>query len=224
MHFNRSFQIFDRPTLGFFMRVLLLLIFLLLSIWETSLLSLSFSFIGCLMFRKICCRNLAGINFELRAALSLSLFIQLLSLPSGKFTGLDSFFTTFFRFFVFLSPSTTFALCLYPREAALAVSRFAPSAVILSLEVALRFMPLLAKEAVEVYSIQKARQAFSSGKMKTRLKAFLIPFFVRLFRISDRVAYSLHNRNIKLNSKRIIVPPDLIAERLRNCAKEKAQR
>lgn len=204
-----------QPGLGFVTRLFLLLFFFVISIWAQTLTSLSFAATGVLLYRKICCHEFKGLGFELAGSFIFTLTLVILALPFSNQNVLQNYGTIWIRFFLLFSPPLTFARSLNPREAACKFKGYLPNYIIFSIEIALRFLPLLFKEALEVYSIQSNRKAFSHGSIKNRLKAFFIPFFVRLFRIADRVTYALKNREIDPNQPRQIVEVNKISAALK---------
>lgn len=191
----------------------------MLAIRGNNFFSLGMSAIGCLIFRLLCCRHFSGIELELKSVTFISLAAMLLALPTHSSSVLEFVGLIFLRFFVFFSSSISFAKSLYPREAVCFFHGIIPLSLLMAVEMALRFVPLLAKEAIEVFSIQKARSAFVRGTFKMRISAFMLPFFVRLFRIADRVAFSLKSRKISPEKNRIVVPPEMILTTL-NLIKE----
>lgn len=204
----------NRPALGFPARLFFVMAFLLISVWAGNQAMLILAVAGCFMFRWLCCRTLDGMLQELRGAVFFSLLVVLLASPTRSGDLLALGWQTFLRFFVFLSPSLTFSRCLYPREGVYHLHRRLPASLVLSIEIALRFLPLLVREAFEVFSIQRCRGAFRHGSLLSRLQAFIFPFFFRLFRMADRVAFSLHSREISPDKARVIVSPDAVRDAL----------
>jgi energy-coupling factor transporter transmembrane protein EcfT len=203
-----------QPSLGFVARLIFLIYFFVISIWSQTLVSLSFAATGVLLYRKICCHEFKGLGVELAGSFIFTITLVVLALPFSNQNVLQNYGTIWLRFFLLFSPPVTFARSLNPREAACKFKGYLPNYIIFSIEIALRFLPLLFKEALEVYSIQSSRKAFSHGSIKNRFKAFFIPFFVRLFRIADRVTYALKNREIDPNSSRKIVKVNKISSAL----------
>lgn len=207
--------------LGFITRLFFLIFFFVISIWSQNIVSLSFAAIGAVFFRKICCKELKGLGFELAGSLFFTITLVILALPFSNQNVLQNYGTIWLRFFLLFSPPLTFSRSLNPREAACKLKGWLPNYLIFSIEIALRFLPLLFKEALEVYTIQNSRKAFNHGRIRNRFKAFFIPFFVRLFRIADRVTYALKNREIDPHRPRRIVEANKIATALDELKKMK---
>lgn len=209
--FNRDY-FSNRPIIGFWSRLLLVFVFLALAIRAENINILAAGFAGCIIFRLLCRRTIRGFGLEIRSSAFFTILVVVLALPTYTESLLEFAITTFLKFFLFFAPSVSFAASLYPREGAYALQRLVPAELLLSVELALRFLPLLAHEAFEVFALQKARKALRSGPVSSRVKALALPFFVRLFRISDRVSYALHHRKIHSVGNRIIVSPERVIE------------
>lgn len=149
-------------------------------------------------------------GIELRGSIFFTLILVLLAAPTHTGSLYRFGFFSFMRIFLFVSPSATFSRCLYPREGVYSLQAWLPANLILAVEIALRFMPLLVYEAFEVFSLQKKRGSFSRGPLKLRVEAFVLPFFVRLFRISDRVAFALQSRGIDASKSRVVASPQQV--------------
>jgi energy-coupling factor transporter transmembrane protein EcfT len=198
------------PGLSFPLRSLVLLLFLGAAVWGKESSVLCLAGLACLLYRYVCCHSLLGTARDVRGTLMFTLLVMVLGAPSRFDTLGELGWQTFWRFFLFVSPSMTFSACLYPREGAYYLQRFFPRFALLGLEIALRGVPLLIHEAGEVRVIQQQRGAFAQGPLRLRLKAFLLPFFLRLFRMADRVAFSLRSRGISPDAPRLVVSPQAV--------------
>lgn len=209
LHWHSDFFT-NRPALGFGWRMALVFFFLMLAVWGNSYASLAAGFLGCLVFRYLCCKSFWGMGIELRGSVMFTLILVLLAAPTHGGSLARFAFISFMRIFLFVSPSATFSRCLYPREGVYSLQAWLPASLILAVEIALRFMPLLVYEAFEVFSLQSKRGSFSKGPVRLRIEAFILPFFVRLFRISDRVAFALHSRGIDATKPRVVASPQQV--------------
>ncbi|NLI78731.1 MAG: hypothetical protein GX442_20115 [Candidatus Riflebacteria bacterium] len=185
---------------------------LLLSVWAEDFPLLLAGAAGGVLFRHLCCHGLEGLGREIRGAAGFALLVVLLAVPAGQADVVTLGVRTFFRIFLFLSPATTFSRCLYPREGMHALQGWLPAPFLVSLEVALRFLPLLAREGAEVLMIQRCRGAFSRGPFASRLHALLFPFFARLFGMADRVTFALRARGVDPTRPRAMVSPEAVRQ------------
>ena len=193
--------------LPFWMRTTLMMILLLAAVGVGGQQLLWVGLPLALIFRRLACETWEGLGREAMGAAWLTVLVCLLALPSGGKGPLELVQDTFLRFFLFLSSSQTFVRSLYPREGIWWISGHVSGGVTLTIDMALRFMPLLAAEARDVFLIQRARGAFSVGPLSGRVRAMILPFFFRLFRISERVEFALKARGIDPAQKRCLIDP-----------------
>lgn len=210
IHYDQDLWFRRPPRLPLVGRVGVVVGLLLLSVYGQSLVGLGGGVVAAVVFRWLCCHDLAGLRREGRQAALFALLVVLLALPASALpTGsadlLGLGVRTGVRFFLFLSPSITFARSLYPREGVVALQRLLPSSLLLSLEIALRFLPLLVQEASDVFRLQRQRGAFRRGPWSQRLQAVVFPFFARVFRMADRVAFALRARGVDPTRQRALV-------------------
>ncbi len=173
-----------------------------------------------LLFRRLACGAWVGLGREAVMAAWFALLIGVLALPTGGKPAAVLFEDAFLRLFVFLSSSQTFSRSLYPREGVWWLSTLVPGAATLTIDMALRFLPLLAHEAQDIFRIQRARGAYSDKSWLVRLRALVLPFFVRVFRIAERVEFAMSARGIDPSRPRCIADPRRVRELVQAIEKE----
>ncbi|HNV71368.1 MAG TPA: energy-coupling factor transporter transmembrane component T, partial [Candidatus Ozemobacteraceae bacterium] len=174
------------------------------------------------LYRRLACETWNGLGRELVLSAWFALLIGTLALPTGGKPAVVLIEDAMLRLFIFVSSSQTFSRSLYPREGVWWLSRFLPGAATLTLEMALRFLPLLAHEIQDIVRIQRARGAFTDREWLVRLRALILPFFVRIFRMSERVEFALSARGIDPERPRCVVEPRLVRELVQTIEKEHA--
>ncbi len=209
------------PALPFLPRVVTMIGLLLLGVWAEDIRLLLAGAAGCVLFRRLCCPDLAGLGREIQGAAGFALLVGLMAVPAGQADVAALGGRTFLRILLFLSPAASFSRCLYPREGMHALRGWVPAPFLLSLEVALRFLPLLAREGAEVLMIQRCRGAFARGPLASRLHALLFPFFARLFGMADRVTFALRARGVDPARPRAMVPPEDVRQILSTLRSER---
>lgn len=167
-------------------------------------------------FRWLCGCGLEGLGAQLRACAVFALAAGLLGVPHATANGLLwQTLDLFSRLSVALLPALAFSATLDTREVAWSGRRWVPPAALLAAELALRFAPVLAREALEVLALQRARGAYRRGPLRHRIQALLLPFFARVFHLADRVTHVLRTRGVEPHRRRVVVPPDALRRALR---------
>jgi energy-coupling factor transporter transmembrane protein EcfT len=200
-----------KPFLPFSLRLAGIIFFLGITVWTTSPVLLGVAVIGAVVFRFFCGCSRTGLPGEVLFSLSAALLWGILT---AGFSPLDEiipgFLKIFARMFLVFSPSLAFSRSLNTRELGWNMSWALPPALILGLETSLRFIPVLLMELSDVIAIQSARQAFCAVHPVRSLRALIYPFFLRLFRISERVAYGLQTRRINPNQVPRRISPEMV--------------
>ena len=188
---------FPDPWLPFPARLLGVTFFLAVAVWATAPIALGAGVAGAVLFRFLCVPAGNGLAREMLFPLSATLFWGLLALPTTPLAELCGKLPAIFaRLFLAFSPSLAFSRSLNTRELGWNLSRILPPSLLLGIEISLRFIPVLLVELTDVFAIQSARGNFRLAHPAHSLRALIYPFFHRLFRISERVAYGLQTRNI----------------------------
>ena len=173
------------PLLSLWVRVFIALTLMFIALWA-DFIWLLVGFSVALLFRFTCRLGISGLFFEL---IWMAVFSGMVTLVAATYLQASDmamlFLVSFLRIAIALEPTLVVARTLLPREVSHAASGWVPGSLLLGLEMALRFVPQLALEAMEVFQIQKARGVFRRGSLLFRLRAMLLPFFIRLFRIAD---------------------------------------
>jgi energy-coupling factor transporter transmembrane protein EcfT len=176
---------------------------------------LAAALVAVLGFRWLCGCGWTGLARQLRACALFALIAGLLGLPHpAAAEWLGRAIELFLRLSVALLPALAFSSTLDTRELAWCGRRWVPPEVLLASELALRFAPVLAREALDVLALQRARGAFRRGPLSRRAGAVLLPFFARVFHIADRVAHVLRMRGVEPERRRAVVPPEALRRAL----------
>lgn len=212
------------PILPFCLRLAALFMFLCAAVWAERLPTLLIAGAAAIIYRFSCGFIFKGLIREILYTFIFASIAGLFASGSRPSESIPTFIAELFlRLFLAFTPSMAFARSLETREMACNLSPFMPASLLLGLEISLRFVPVLLREFYEVIAIQRARKAIDIAKPATCLRAIFFPFFLRMFKISERVAYGLKTRRIHPDQSPKRVPYSEVDKIVREFSQEKTR-
>lgn len=143
----------------------------------------------------------------LRSLRNALLFIGIIALINGVFSGIPFAIAMIFRLLALLTSFSIFFMTTYPEDLALAFTQMRlPYDYALAFSMAMRFVPTLALEAQNIIDAQRSRGLeLEKGRFLTRIRNYLpilVPMLLVALRRADSVAAAMESRAFGAVKKR----------------------